>query len=131
MTDYVTGTDLASFFERDTSATLDNIAERTNALIDEEWAAPTSPVPQWVVNIAWNVAIRAGRNPEGVTSKTDSFDDITQTMRFEAGEADGVYLTESEQLRLNSATTTGDTLPTPVAPRSIRMSIPGWSQPPC
>lgn len=131
MSDYVTGSDLASFLERDQSSALDNIAERTNALIDEEWASPVSPVPQWVVNIAWDVALRAGRNPEGVTSKTDSWDDVTQTKRFESGQQDGVYLTESEQLRLNSATSTGDSLPAPVAPKSIRMSIPGWSTPPC
>ena len=131
MSDYVTGADLASFLERDQSNALDNVAERTNALIDEEWASPVSPVPQWVVNIAWDVALRAGRNPEGVTSKTDSWDDVTQTKRFESGQQDGVYLTESEQLRLNSATSTGDSLPSPVAPKSIRMSIPGWSSPPC
>lgn len=130
MADYITGPDLASFLEKPTSARLDNIAQRTNALIDEAWAAPRSPIPQWVVNIAYDVAIRAGRNPLGVTSKTRSFDDTTVTERFDASEQVGVYLTDAEQFRL--ASDTGDTAstPAPTGPKSIRMTIPGWSCPP-
>lgn len=130
MTQYLTGADLASYLGRTEDGAIDNVVTRTNALVDEEWANPVFPVPQWVTNIAWDVAIRAGRNTEGVTSTTKSWDDITVTKRFEAGEPDGVYLTDDERLRLNSATSTGDTLPPTVAPKSIRMSIPGWSCPP-
>jgi hypothetical protein len=131
MTAYLADTDLATYFDREVNGAITNIVARTNALVDEEWANPVFPVPQWVTNIAWDVAIRAGRNTEGVTSSTESWDDITVTKRWEAGEADGVYLTDEERARLNSATSTGDTLPPAVAPKSIRMSIPGWSRGPC
>lgn len=128
MTDYVTGADLASFLERDQSPALDNIAQRTNQLVDEEWANPVTPIPQWVVNIAWDVALRAGVNPTGVTSTTRSFDDITRTDRWEAGQRNGVHLTDDERQLLNND---GAAAPTPVLPaRSIRMAIPGWSCPP-
>jgi hypothetical protein len=130
MSEYLTGQALASFLERDTSSALDNIADRTNALIDEEWANPVTPIPQWVVNIAWNVALRASRNIEGVTSATKSWDDITVTKRWEAGEPDGVYLTDDERLRLNSDGDDGAT-PATTPAKSIRMVIPGWSRPPC
>lgn len=132
MSNFLTAADLASFLERDQSPALDNIVTRTNDLVDEEWAAPRSPIPQWVVNIAWNVALRASRNVDGVTSVTKAWDDVTVTKRFEStgdDEQTGVYLTDAERKRLNSATDTGDTLPTTVAPKSIRMSIPGWSRP--
>lgn len=129
MTDYVTGADLASYLERDSSPALDNIAARTNALVEEEWANPVTPVPQWVVNLAWDVAVRAGRNPMGVTSTTRSFDDVTRTDRWEAGQGFGVFLTEDERAKLNRDTgEDGSTTPT-IAPKSIRMTVPGWSRP--
>lgn len=128
MTEYVTGSALASYLERDQSAALDNVADRTNALVDEEWSNPSDPAPQWVVNIAWNVAIRAGRNPLGVTSTTRSFDDITRTDRWEAGQPEGVFLTDDERRLLNND---GAAAPTPILPaRSIRMSVPPYSTPP-
>lgn len=125
MTEYLTGADLASFLERDESAAIDNIVTRTNALVDEEWATPRFPVPQWVVNIAWDVAVRAGANPTGLTSTTKAWDDISRTDRFEAGTGFGVYLTDDEKTKLH------DDAPTAVAVgvKSIRMSIPGWSRP--
>lgn len=134
MTDYVTGADLASYLERDQSAALDNIASRTNLLIDEEWVNPRTPVPQWIVNLAWDVAIRAGANPRGHTSETKSFDDITRTERFDPNKPTGVYLTDDEKAKLNGDTGETNAVP-PTGPKSIRMVVPGWScrtgYPPC
>lgn len=129
MTEFLTGTDLASFLGVDETNAIDSIVDRTNALVLEEWASPVFPIPQWVTNIAWDVAVRAGSNPGGKTSTTRAWDDITVTDRWEAGAPTGVALTPEEALRLNSATTSGDTLPTPVAPKSIQMVVPGWTRP--
>lgn len=126
MTVFLTGADLASYLERDETDALDNIAARANALVDEAWANPIDPAPEWVKNIAWNVALRAGANPTGVTSTTRSWDDVTRTDRFESGQRQGIYLTDDEATELR-----GDTAdPTqPVGVGSIRMKVPGWSRP--
>lgn len=125
MTTFLTGTELASYLERDESPQLTNIAQRTNALIDQEWADPVDPAPEWVKNIAWDVAIRAGANPTGATSTTKAWDDISRTDRFEAGQRNGVYLTDDEKALLHGPTGVSQT----VAAGSIKMQVPGWSRP--
>lgn len=122
MAEYLTGTDLASYLERDPSDTLENIAQRVNATIDEEWTNPTDPIPMWVVNLAWDVAVRAASNTRGVTSETKTFDDITLTNRYAQpvpGQT-GVYLTDDEKLKLNA---TNQAVLGP--PQSISVRMPG------
>lgn len=127
MTDFLTAADLAAYFDREVSGALTNIVTRTNSLVTEEWANPVDPVPEWVTNIAWNVAIRAGDNPSpGKTSTTRSWDDVSITDRWEAGRSGGVFLTDEESRLLH-----GDTAdPTqPVGVGSIQLKVPGWSRP--
>lgn len=127
MTTFLTGDDLASYFGAPLDGAIDNIVRRTNALVGQEWANPTDPAPEWVKNIAWDVAIRAGANPKGVTSQTRSWDDMTKTERWEAGNT-GVKLTDDEKSLLNNAGgAIGQITRAPA--RSIRMTIPGWSTP--
>lgn len=126
MTDFLTGAELAAYLERDESAAIDNIVSRTNALVTEEWSNPVDPAPEWVKNIAWDVAIRAAGNPTpGKTSTTRSWDDVTVTDRWESGQRGGVYLTDEEKALL-----LGDGAEaTAVAAASIAMKVPGWSRP--
>ena len=126
MTDFLTAAELAAYFERDVDGALTSIVSRTNSLVTQEWASPVDPAPEWVKNIAWNVAIRAGANPTGFTSTTRSWDDVTRTDRFESGQAQGVYLTDEEQALLHGD---ADDSAQPIAAGSIRMKIPGWSRP--
>jgi hypothetical protein len=126
MTDFLTGADLASYLDAPLDGAIDNIAQRANALVTQEWANPTTIVPEWVKNIAWDVAIRAAANPKGVTSQTRSWDDLTMTQRWEAGTT-GVKLLDDEKALLNASAGAVGTASSPV--RSIRMSIPGWSTP--
>jgi hypothetical protein len=72
MTDFLTGADLASYLDEPLDGAIDNIVTRTNALVTQEWANPTTIVPEWVKNIAWDVAIRAAANPKGVTTPARS-----------------------------------------------------------
>lgn len=127
MTNFLTGDDLASYLEQPLDGAIANIVQRTNALVSQEWANPTDPAPEWVKNIAWDVAIRAGVNPKGVTSQTRSWDDMSKTERWEAGDK-GVRLTDEERTLLNGAGgAVGQATRSPA--RSIRMTIPGWSTP--
>lgn len=121
MTQFLSGADLATYLGESESGTLDNIADRTNSLITEAWATPVDPSPAWVVNIAYDVALRAGANPKGLTSQTRSWDDVTRTERWEAAARVGVYLTDEEYALLQGqvATEGGKA-------GSIRLSIPGW-----
>lgn len=123
MTDFLTGADLASYLGDPTSGALDNIAARTNSLVTEAYLNPTDPAPAWVVNIAYDVAIRAGSNPKGLTSQTRAWDDITRTERWEAAARVGVYLTDEEyELLQGEAATEGSS-----TVQSIRMTVPGWT----
>lgn len=122
MTTFLTGADLASYLDAPESAALVSIAQRSNALVTQEWANPTTPVPAWVINIAWDVALRAGVNPKQVTSQTRSWDDITKTERWEAGTS-GVRLTDAEKILLNGS---AGGVAKSVAAGSIRLRIPGW-----
>lgn len=127
MSTYLTAAALADYLGVDEDAALRQIVQLTGDLIDEELAGgPASPTPAWVIAIAWNVAIRAGSNPKGVTSQTRSWDDITKTERWEAQHgSSGVYLTADERARLNGVIGDGD--PAYVPARSIRMNVPGWN----
>lgn len=126
MTTFLTGDDLASYLEEPLDGAIQNIADRVNALVTEKWANPATPVPEWVKNIAWNVAIRAGANRKGVTSQTRSWDDVTKTDRWEAGTF-GVELTDDETLKLSGLP---DGTGASVGVKSIRMTVPGWDRPP-
>jgi hypothetical protein len=71
MAQFLSGAELASYLGVAVSPTIDNIAARSNALVAEEWTANVTPTaPEWVKNIAWDVATRAGANPKGLTSQT-------------------------------------------------------------
>jgi hypothetical protein len=127
-TDFPTGASLAAFLDEDETATYDNIAERAVATVMEKWANPRDPAPQWVINIAWDVAVRGGSNPKQVTSRTDQWDDITETERFDPSGPKGIYLTDEEEQKLLADSLT-PTAP-PIGVQSIRMSVPGISRPP-
>jgi hypothetical protein len=116
MTDFLTGDDLASYLGVELTGAIDKIAELTNNLVTEEW----------VKNIAYAVAVRAGANPKGLTSSTRSWDDVSRTERWETGASTGVELTADEKTRLN-ASTTG--IPRSAA-RSIRLRISDWNPSP-
>jgi hypothetical protein len=126
MTTFLTGEDLASYFDVPLDGALDNIVRRVNALVTEHWVNPTDPVPEWVKNIAWAVAVRAGANPKGVTSQTRNWDDITKTERWESGMVPLALTDEEKELLSGSAGAVGDATS---KVRSIRMTIPGWSTP--
>lgn len=123
MTIFLTGDDLASYLGDSKSDALDNIADRTNALVTETWANPVEPPPAWVSNLAYDVALRAGVNPKGLTSETRSWDDVTRTTRWESASRVGVYLTDEEYALLqgNAATENGAVV------KSVRMTVPDWT----
>lgn len=126
-TSYLTAADLAAYLGVDESAALAQIVILTGNLVDEALVGgPTEPPAAWVTAIAWNVAIRAGSNPKGVTSTTRSWDDLTKTDRWSAAEV-GVYLTDAESAALAAVGLHTAVLPV----RSIRMNVPGWTGDPC
>lgn len=126
MAQFLSGAELASYLGVAQSATIDSIADRSNRLVTEEWTASvTDPPKEWVRNIAWNVAVRAGGNPKGLTSQTRSWDDVTRTERWESAARVGVYLTDDELALLQGAGASGTGATSPA--RSIRLSIPGWT----
>lgn len=73
----------------------------TNALVTDEWLYPEDPVPPRIEMLAYGVASRALRNPEGLESVTLSHDETSRTKRYppEMRRA-GVYLTDEEYERL-------------------------------
>lgn len=123
MTVYLTGSELASYLDKPESNALTRIANLVNGLIDDEWANPVDPVPARVLTVAWNVATRAGANPKGLSSFTKSWDDITNTERWEQASAAGVFLTDDELAKLNGAVVVTRRV------KSVRMMIPGWREP--
>lgn len=127
MTDFLTRSELASYLGEPESPALDSITTRTNALVTEEWINPVDPPPQWVVNIAWNVATRAGANRKNVTSTTRAWDDVTRTDRWEAGKAMGVVLEPDElaQLQGNPLGASGGQA---TKTESIGLRIPSWER---
>lgn len=117
---FVTDDQLASFLGVPLTETLTLIAELTNELVEDEWDNPVNPPPASVRIVAFNVAVRAGSNPKGLTSWTRSWDDITRTERVEGARRMGIYLTDDEKTDLN-----GTPVAETVAVRSIPLNVPG------
>lgn len=117
---YVTAPALAAYIGVPETEQIQQIAKLTNALVDEEWLTPVSPVPARVLVIAQNVAIRAAANPKGLTSWTRNWDDISRTERVEGARRMGIYLEDGERDELNGVRTAVKSV------KSLRMSIPRW-----
>ena len=118
---YVTAPKLAAYVGSPETEQLQQIAELTNNLIDDEWLVKVTPIPARVLVIAQNVAVRAAANPKGLTSWTRSWDDITRTERVEGARRMGIYLTDDEMAELNGVTAVGG-----VKVKSLRMFVPRW-----
>ena len=105
--EFVTATTLASYpgvVMPANSETSDLVVELTNGEIVDLIRVP-DPIPFRVRAIAFEVAARALRNPEGAESITKGVDDWKKTVRF--SQADklraGVYLTDGEKAELLGA----------------------------
>lgn len=106
MVDIITDEELASYLQTEVNSAITLVAEKTNELITEKWEQPPAdgePVPTSVWSLAINVAARAAANPKGLTSWTESWDDITLTERVESSTLRqlGLYLTDDELIELN------------------------------
>lgn len=66
-----------------TDATLTYVARRASTAVASKWCHPIDPAPDWVKDIAIDVAVRYLNNPKGITSVTRSVDDASRTERFE------------------------------------------------
>jgi len=101
MTNFIDETGLASYPGVNVSAssaeTLALVLTLTNGLITDIVGSP-DPVPTRVTAIAYEVAARALRNPEGYESVTRGVDDWKKTVRYAnaASLLAGVYLTADE-----------------------------------
>lgn len=87
------------------TAALAQLVELVNDLIDEYGPYPAAPggEPAKVRSLRLTVAARAWHNPEGATSRTESIDDHSETVRFDrSNPQSGVYLTASEEYMLRS-----------------------------
>ena len=71
------------------------ISEATGLDFDD----PSTPVTSTVKSIALGAAARAYLNPAGVTSRTETITDFSETERWSA-DGLGVYLTDAERARL-------------------------------
>lgn len=77
-------------------------ARRASSLVVSRWADPISPPPEWVRDIAIDVAVRYLTNPRGITSVTRTVDDASRTERYEGPRREGGFnLTDDEIARLN------------------------------
>lgn len=115
----IDSSDLASY----RGANTDIILELANELV-LDIIGDLTPLPARVRAITLEVAARATRNPDGVTSQTSSIDDWTRTKRWEAAAQAGVYVSDAERVELLSFLST-----TPIQPRgSIKLHVPGYSQ---
>lgn len=88
-----------------TDAELDYAAKRASARVEEAWCNPTGSPPQWVRDIAIDVAVRYLTNPRGVSSVTRRVDDASRTERYGEGGPGavpqiGFHLTDDEKTRL-------------------------------
>lgn len=104
MATYVTETQLASYLRVTIPAgQATTILDLTNNLITD-YVGTITPAPAEVTAIAFEVAARAWRNPQGLSSVTRSIDDYDKTERREGDMAmpPGVYLTAEEEARLRS-----------------------------
>jgi hypothetical protein len=122
MADLITADDLSGI--PGISGTPDELAyaaRRASSSVAPAWCRPVDPPPQWVKDIAIDVAVRYLHNPRGTTSVTRRIDDASRTERYEDGVASGVgsfELEDSERKRLCPA----------VRRRvgSIRLAVPGY-----
>lgn len=118
---FITAPSLAAYIGSPETEQIQQIAQLTNDLIEDEWLSPATPIPARVRAIALNVAIRAAANPKGLTSWTRSWDDITRTERVEGARRMGIYLTDDELDELNGVQAGSKVV------KSIRMVIPRWA----
>lgn len=120
MADIITGPNLASQpgVQGYTADQLKGTADRVNALIGEAWKDPSDPAPQWVVEIALDVATRYLANPKGLESWTRSIDDASRTERVRIGDLTGLFLTEAQKRRLRGGAGR--------RARSMRLRVPGY-----
>lgn len=103
MTDIITPDDLASWLRDDSlasNASLIQIVELTNELLDEEWASPVEPIPAKIRLLALRVAARGWRNnpaTANLESITRTLDDASRTERYRTSpSSEGVFLTNDE-----------------------------------
>jgi hypothetical protein len=99
MTDFITRPNLASYpgvTIKNTGAA-DLVVQLTNGLITDVIGTP-DPVPTKAIAVAYEVAARALRNPDGVESVTTGVDDWKKTIRYANADSlrAGVYLTDDE-----------------------------------
>lgn len=117
---YITGSELAAYLGVEATDQHNLVVDLTNALIEDAWEDPETPVPPRVKALAYAVAARAVSNPRGLSSWTLSWDDVTRTERSHEAARVGVFLTDDELATLN---------PPPLAAtrraRSIRLHVPG------
>lgn len=122
MTTIITKNDLAGLpGVTGTDTELEYAARRAGVAVESAWATPVDPVPQWVKDLATDVAVRYLNNPRGVTSVTRSVDDASRTERYgERGAplGGGFTLTDDELARLSAI----------VRRRvgSTRLAVPGY-----
>lgn len=104
MADIITGSDLATVpGARDSSAEdRDYAAQRASNAVAAAWSNPVTPPPNWVRDIAIDLAVDYLANPTGATSTTRSIDDASRTVRYEGARVRGgpFLLTEDERSRL-------------------------------
>lgn len=126
MGDIITDNDLLELTDLLPAATdqqLKYAARRASSLVAGNWASPIDPAPQWVKDIAIDVAARYLANPRGVTSVTRSLDDASRTERYEGGgtRAGKFYLDDDEFAKLNPKVRT--------RVGSTRLHVPGVCRP--
>lgn len=125
--DIITVDDLASYLgllvgELDASPRAASVVARTNRLVASKWAAPSTPTPPEVEDLALTVAARAWRVDPAkppIDSITRSAEDASRTERYvSTPRQDGrdVYLTVEERLLL---------APRHRRPHTIRIHVPG------
>jgi hypothetical protein len=102
--DIITGADLVNVpGVSGTPAELEYAARRAAAAVAASWCNPVDPAPQWVKDIAIDVAADYLVNPTGATSTSRSIDDASRTVSFKAQRPrrPGPFqLTENEAERL-------------------------------
>ena len=120
MADIITA-DLAAWL-RDPSleddASLVQIVELTNEVINDAWTNPVDPAPVHVKMLALSIAARAWVNSPAqanLESTSVSIDDGSTTRRYRAPSRLGVYLTADEVATLNGEART----------RSVRLVMYG------
>lgn len=95
-------------------------AQRASAAVSGAWCSPVTPIPDWVKNIAIDLAVDYLVNPTGATSTTRSIDDASRTVRFDGQQSrrSGPFrLTDDERSRLCPRITR--------RVGSLRLNVPG------